>query len=241
MSPPLIGVGEEEGQSDVTALSSSVSMESVCHNSLDLKERNYMGLSDCSSVDSSKVSNVDGSKSSLNLKATELRLGLPGSQSPERDSKLRLISTQLDEKPLFPLHPLKDSLQKTVVSGNKRGFSDTMDEFSEVNTIALFKLAKNWLYLFTFSICFTATLFVMQGKYANTEANMLLSPRPSPNLGLKTGSVLENIGTQEPKMKELAPPKTVQERPHAAKETRPNHTSTNSAPATKLVIQKIWL
>ncbi|KAK9930082.1 hypothetical protein M0R45_027139 [Rubus argutus] len=202
MSPPLIGVGEEEGQSDVTALSSSVSMESVCHNSLDLKERNYMGLSDCSSVDSSKVSNVDGSKSSLNLKATELRLGLPGSQSPERDSKLRLISTQLDEKPLFPLHPLKDSLQKTVVSGNKRGFSDTMDEFSE-------------------------------GKYANTEANMLLSPRPSPNLGLKTGSVLENIGTQEPKMKELAPPKTVQERPHAAKETRPNHTSTNSAPATK--------
>lgn len=212
MSPPLLGVGEEEeGHSDVTLLSSSVSMESVCHNSSELKERNYMGLSDCSSVDSSKVSTVSGgSKSSLNLKATDLRLGLPGSQSPERDSELRLISTQLDEKPLFPLHPIKDgnysSLQKTVVSGNKRGFSDAMDGFSE-------------------------------GKYANSEVNLLLSPRTSPNLGLKTGSGLENLVTQPAKTKEVAPAKTVQERPHAVNETRTNHNgsgnSTSSAPATK--------
>ncbi|KAM1777739.1 hypothetical protein ACFX11_044357 [Malus domestica] len=209
MSPPLLGVDEEEGQSDVTLLASSGSMESVCQNSLELKERNYMGLSDCSSVDSSKVSAVsDGSKSSLHLKATELRLGLPGSQSPERDSEARVISTQLDEKPLFPLHPLKDghysSLQKTVVSGNKRGFSDAMDEFSE-------------------------------GKYANSEVNLLLSPRPSPNFGLKSGSALENPGTQPPKTKEVAPAKVVQERPHAVNESRPNHNenSTSGAPASK--------
>ncbi|BBG95926.1 indole-3-acetic acid inducible 9 [Prunus dulcis] len=202
---------EEEGHSDVTLLSSSVSMESVCHNSSELKERNYMGLSDCSSVDSSKVSTVSGgSKNSLNLKATDLRLGLPGSQSPERDSELRLISTQLDEKPLFPLHPIKDgnysSLQKTVVSGNKRGFSDAMDGF-------------------------------LEGKYANSEVNLLLSPRTSPNLGLKTGSGLENLATQPAKTKEVASAKIVQERPHAVNETRPNHNgsgnSTSSAPATK--------
>ncbi|XP_027340166.1 auxin-responsive protein IAA27-like [Abrus precatorius] len=40
----------------------------------------------------------------LNLKATELRLGLPGCESPERDDVL-----------------------KTVVSGAKRGFSDAID------------------------------------------------------------------------------------------------------------------
>ncbi|RZC81229.1 hypothetical protein C5167_043805 [Papaver somniferum] len=45
----------------------------------------------------------------------------------------KLISFRLDEKPLFPLLPMKDStylpLQKTVISGNKRGFSDAMMSF----------------------------------------------------------------------------------------------------------------
>lgn len=141
MSPPLLLVGEEEeeeeGQSNVTLVASSNSAESVCQNGVELKERNYMGLSDCSSVDSSVVS--DESKTSLNLKATELRLGLPGSQSPERNPEFCLMSSaQLDEKPFFPLHPSNDgtysSTQKHVVSGNKRGFSDAMDGFSEVKT-----------------------------------------------------------------------------------------------------------
>lgn len=140
MSPPLLGVGEEEGQSNVTILASSASMESVCQISSGLKERNYMGLSECSSVDSSAIStDSDGNKSSLNLKATELRLGLPGFLSPGREPELCLLSsTKLDEKPLFPLHPSKDltytSSQKTVVSGNKRGFADAMNGFSEVKT-----------------------------------------------------------------------------------------------------------
>ena len=139
MSPPLLGV-EEGGQSNVTLLGSSGSIESVCQNSAELKERNYMGLSDCSSVDSSVASPVsEEKKSSLNLKATELRLGLPGSQSPERNPELCLLSSaQLDEKPLFPLHPSSDghcsASQKSVVSGNKRGFSDAMDGFSEVGS-----------------------------------------------------------------------------------------------------------
>lgn len=138
MSPPLLGVVEEESQSNVTLLASPTSAESVCQNGSGLKERNYMGLSDCSSADSSVPSAVsDEGKTSLNLKATELRLGLPGSQSPERNPELCLLSSaKLDEKPFFPLHPSKDghcvSIPKNVVSGNKRGFSDAMDGFSGV-------------------------------------------------------------------------------------------------------------
>lgn len=146
MSPPLLGVVEEEGQSNVTLLASPASAESACLNGLELKERNYMGLSDCSSVDSSAVSAAsDERKTSLNLKATELRLGLPGSQSPERNHELSLLSSALlDEKPFFPLHPSNDghytSTQKNVVSGNKRVFSDAMDEFSEVKKTAFYLL-----------------------------------------------------------------------------------------------------
>ncbi|CAH2061490.1 unnamed protein product [Thlaspi arvense] len=101
-----------------------------------LKERNYLGLSDCSSVDSSTIPNAE--KSNLNFKATELRLGLPESRSPERETDFGLLSPRTpDEKLLFPLLPCKDTasaatLHKNVVSGNKRGFSDTWDEFSAV-------------------------------------------------------------------------------------------------------------
>lgn len=209
MSPPLLGVvEEEEGQSNVTLLASSNSAESVCQNGSGLKERNYMGLSDCSSVDSSVPSAVsDESKTNLNLKATELRLGLPGSQSPERNPELCLLSsTKLDEKPFFPLHPSNDghctSTPKNILSGNKRGFSDAMDGFSGGNFLS------------------------------NSEVNVLLSPRPS----VKPGSVLENHGTQPAKPKDTASAKVGQERPHATNETKPNHNSSgnnSSAPATK--------
>ncbi|CAN1289797.1 Auxin-responsive protein IAA9 [Linum perenne] len=142
MTPPLLG-GVEEGQCNASLLASSTSLESVCQNgSAELKERNYMGLSDSSSSgDSSVISAVTGeSKASLNLKATELRLGLPGSQSPERNSELCLFaSTQLDEKPLFPLHPVNESNgslpPKSLLLGNKRGFSDAMDGFPEAQVV----------------------------------------------------------------------------------------------------------
>ncbi|XP_052306501.1 auxin-responsive protein IAA9 isoform X1 [Populus trichocarpa] len=211
MSPPLLGVVEEEGHSNVTLLASPASAESACLNGLELKERNYMGLSDCSSVDSSAVSAAsDERKTSLNLKATELRLGLPGSQSPERNHELSLLSSALlDEKPFFPLHPSNDghysSTQKNVVSGNKRVFSDAMDEFSESKFLS------------------------------NSEVNAMLSPRPSPNMGLKPG-MLENLGVQQAKVKEIVAPKAGQERPHAANETRPLRNSSannSSAPAPK--------
>ncbi|RDY08804.1 Auxin-responsive protein IAA9 [Mucuna pruriens] len=212
MSKPVLGIGDEEGQSNVTLLvSSSATMESVCLNSSKLKERNYMGLSDCSSVDSSAPSFSDESKSNLNLKATELRLGLPGSQSPLRDSDLCLRSSiQFDEKPLFPLHPATDdhhSSSKPAVLGNKRGFSDVISGFSEGKLLV------------------------------SSEANTMLSPRPSPNVALKPSSMLENVGAQQAKAKELTTAKVGLERSHAVNESRPNlngsANNNSSAPATK--------
>ncbi|KAL1327434.1 hypothetical protein HN51_037488 [Arachis hypogaea] len=160
MAPPLL-VTREEGLSNASTVASASSPQSLdCfsqNGGVSLKERNYLGLSDCSSVDSSAAPGMsDEKKDNLNLKATELRLGLPGSQSPERGPDIfSLSSTKLDEKPLFPLLPLptKDgicsSTQKTVVSGNKRGFADAMDGFSE-------------------------------GKFTGTAAiNVMLSPRPA--------------------------------------------------------------
>lgn len=145
MTPPLLG-GEEEGQSNASLVASSPSIDCISsQNGLGLKERNYLGLSDCSSVDSSTVSSLsEESKNNMNFKATELRLGLPGSQSPERETELCLLgSGKLDEKPLFPLLPSKDGIysssQKNVVLGNKRGFSDTMDGFSEVTKFFIYR------------------------------------------------------------------------------------------------------
>ncbi|KAL4651931.1 hypothetical protein ACB098_01G176600 [Castanea mollissima] len=72
-------------------------------------EHDYIGLS------SEAVPSMEGSERSssgglnLNLKATELRLGLPGSESPERDNGVGVLKSLL------------------VVSGAKRGFSDAID------------------------------------------------------------------------------------------------------------------
>lgn len=157
MSPPLLDIGKgEESRSNVTLLASSNSMESVTQNNLGFEERNYMGLSDSSSDESClTATKPDGNKALLNLKATELRLGLPGSESPERDPDISLLnSSQLDEKPLFPLHPSDghySSPHKAVVSGNKRGFSDAMNEFSEVLIASIFSFFLKVLLLYLIS------------------------------------------------------------------------------------------
>lgn len=75
----------------------------------------------------------------------------------------------------------------------------------------------------------------MQGKFANSEVTAMLSSRSSSNLGLKSGSVLEKLGTQPANAKELQ--KIIQEKPRAADEPRANHNGfangNSSAPATK--------
>ena len=148
MNSSHLGVGEEEeGQSTITLPPCGSSAEIILGHSSELKEQNYMGLSDCSSsVDSSAISiSSQESRSNMNLKATELRLGLPGSQSPERDAELGSPSSpNPDDKPLFPLHPFRDEASclspKSVVSSNKRGFSVAMSSFTEV----LIQLTVSW-------------------------------------------------------------------------------------------------
>ncbi|CAF2088220.1 BnaA06g24570D [Brassica napus] len=131
---------EEELQSNGSVASSTRNIVGV------LKEHNYLGLSDCSSVGSSNLSGLaDDDKATISLKATELTLGLPGSQSPARDTELNLLGpAKLDEKPFFPLLPSKDEMcssssHKNIASGNKRGFSDTMDK------VPLYT-EKNWMF-----------------------------------------------------------------------------------------------
>ncbi|CAA0839675.1 Auxin-responsive protein IAA9 [Striga hermonthica] len=142
MTPPLSGI-EGQNQFNAPLMASSSSADCITQNTIGLKERNYLGLSDCSSVDSSTVScsPVEG-KANLNLKATELRLGLPGSQSPKRDSDFSPLSSvhKLDEKQLFPLAP---NPKTVVVSGNKRGFSDTVNGFPDKS--AMFS-EPNWMF-----------------------------------------------------------------------------------------------
>lgn len=148
MSPPRLGI-EDEGQSIVSGMASSKSVACVSNEGLGLKEWNYIGLSG-STEDSSSISTVSiEKKSSLNFEATDLTLGLPGSQSPKMDSELNLLSSEkFDEKPLFPLFPSKDGIcsspQKAVVSGNKRGFSDTIDEFSTLSASTFNE--RNWMF-----------------------------------------------------------------------------------------------
>lgn len=196
MSPPLLGA-EEGGTSDVIKVSESPSSKDCPDGvSLGLKERNYLGLSDCSSVDSSAVSgksNTGAQANKLNMKATELRLGLPGSQSPERE---------LDKKPLFPLLPSKDGI-KSVVLGNKRGFYDAINGFSD----------EKWMFHMTGPDEGKPSLG--QGKFpTNAAINMMNASRPS--------------GPQQPVIKEM-PPKPLLERANGINPSG----GANNAPAAK--------
>lgn len=227
MSAPLLSV-EERDQSDVSRVASPPTMNCIFKNGSGLKERNYMGLSDCSSVDSSAVSSLSEEKeNNLNLKATELRLGLPGSPSPDRKPEFCMLNTgKLDEKPLFPLLPSKEGIcpssQRNVVLGNKRGFSDTMDDFSDTmdgfsETMDGFSEEKSLVY---------------------TAGNWMFRPgsdSESPQSGGQ-GKVPGNSGgAPSPMMKEL-PTKVLQERSCAPGGTSHNKNTafnSNSAPASK--------
>ncbi|XWS17294.1 hypothetical protein CRYUN_Cryun33cG0055000 [Craigia yunnanensis] len=73
-------------------------------------EHDYIGLSEQQLPSMEKSSDTNNKKNGLHLKATELRLGLPGSESPEREDH---------DHNVFSL--------KSFVSGAKRGFSDSLN------------------------------------------------------------------------------------------------------------------
>ncbi|XP_061355293.1 auxin-responsive protein IAA27-like isoform X2 [Gastrolobium bilobum] len=87
-------------------------------------EQGYVGLAEVPAMEGSSEKFSQKTNCGLNLKATELRLGLPGSESPERDSDGG--SVVVEDKSVYPLGMLK-----SLVSGAKRGFSDTIDGGSE--------------------------------------------------------------------------------------------------------------
>lgn len=78
-----------------------------------LLEHDYIGLSETVPSMERESSGAKTSKNGLNLKATELRLGLPGSEYPKRDDVVGVGATKL-----------KISL---LSAGAKRVFSDAID------------------------------------------------------------------------------------------------------------------
>lgn len=192
MSSPLLGVVEGGGHVNTSSF----------HKNLGLTERNYLGLSDCSSVDScSNVSSISevNKNTSLLLKATELRLGLPGSQSPDRDPECS--SDKLDEKPLFPLLPTIDGIcsssPKTVVSGHKRVFTDTMDSGSEVKGVP----EGNWIFGSS-GVESDASKSLVQGKCSNV--NGMISSGTQPVTIKGTANVI--VGSNLNKTNSSSPP-----------------------------------
>ncbi|KAE8714136.1 Auxin-responsive protein IAA27 [Hibiscus syriacus] len=73
-------------------------------------EHDYIGLSEQPLPSMEKSSDTNDKKNGLRLKDTELRLGLPGSDSPERED-----------------HDQNVLSLKSFVPGAKRGFSDALD------------------------------------------------------------------------------------------------------------------
>ncbi|XVF49147.1 hypothetical protein PTKIN_Ptkin03bG0245000 [Pterospermum kingtungense] len=77
-------------------------------------EHDYIGLSEHQPPSMEKSFGTSSKKNGLHLKATELRLGLPGSESPEREEDHGHDHNLL-------------SLKSFVSAGGKRGFSDALN------------------------------------------------------------------------------------------------------------------
>ncbi|KAF3778525.1 Auxin-responsive protein [Nymphaea thermarum] len=264
MSPPL-GL---EGPNKVHLPVPSASLDSTGQSSPELTEHNYMGLSDSSSGDSSVVtSGLDEKDENLNLKETELRLGLPYSQSPVRDLDFSLSNNvKVGEKTLFPLGPVKEGTseekhsrnslypasQKNIVSGNKRGFSDAMDGFTEVKGNIC--VEGKWMFS---AISDTEIKTSVQGKFTGSSGLTTTSVGMKQGTGPWQASGLEHSGARAsannlvvvaksatvkdhsatPIMKEIVSPKISMDRPHVAKDSSNNQIgSANNhvvAPAAK--------
>ncbi|XP_059641829.1 auxin-responsive protein IAA27-like [Cornus florida] len=94
-------------------------------------ERSSDKISSSSSSSSSTLSTEEGKKKNvLNLKETELRLGLPGSESPpERKAGfgMSLFGKDLEDNNNSKKNGYSISPIKSFVAGAKRGFSDAID------------------------------------------------------------------------------------------------------------------
>lgn len=185
-------------------------------------EHDYIGLTETSSMERSSDKNSSSSstlstaedekRSAYNLKETELRLGLPGSQSPDRKPGLgvSLFGKDLEEKH----NGYSPNPSKNVVSGAKRGFSDAIDGSS-----------GKWV----FSVSSGSEIDLGKGA-------ALFSPRGG-NGGKPVGGLESNCCTKQscastPAMKEVV---SVPQSPKPVQEKKPEVSEHTSAPAAKYV------
>lgn len=259
MSPPFCHV--EEGPGEVHSSADATFSDRTSKNGPVLTEHYYMRLSHSSSGDSSVVTvALDEKDDSLNLKATELTLGLPGSQSPVRSLDLSLSSNAKhgEKSILFPdpseeeIPEAKQSrrndfpILQTVLSGNKRRFSDTMDGYPTAKANVF--VEEKMLALDTDYETETAesspdgSMFMGNSELELMSAGVkarsdtwhagdrdypgaaILSPRPSQDLLAKNVSVKHFHG-KSPLVKENVPLKTCHDGLHVSEEFNVNSTS----------------
>jgi auxin-responsive protein IAA len=114
-----IGLSETPSMENI---SEKLSSSSTSSSTLSTEEKN-------SSSSSNSNNNNKNNNTSLNMKETELRLGLPGSQSPERKPTVPAAGVSLVGKDIDTNNTNAYSLipVKNLVSGAKRVFSDAID------------------------------------------------------------------------------------------------------------------
>ncbi|EEF46423.1 auxin-responsive protein IAA27 [Ricinus communis] len=189
------------------------------------KEHDYIGLSETSPMErisdklssspsfssssssSSSTTNEENSnknKTCLNLKETELRLGLPGSQSPERKPLSLHTGVSLFGKDIDTTNNNNSATNgngysfslssplKSLVSGAKRGFSDAIDGSTTnwvfpVNNGSDIDLSKG------------AVLFSSRGDNGNKNNNNTQKSSIPAGLAKKDVVVAGNIIAQSPK------------------------------------------
>nr|APR64246.1 hypothetical protein [Populus tomentosa] len=114
-----IGLSETPSMENI---SEKLSSSSTSSSTLSTEEKN-------NSSSSNSNNNNKNNNTSLNMKETELRLGLPGSQSPERKPTVPAAGVSLVGKDIDTNNTNAYSLipVKNLVSGAKRVFSDAID------------------------------------------------------------------------------------------------------------------
>ncbi|XP_031481421.1 auxin-responsive protein IAA9-like isoform X2 [Nymphaea colorata] len=217
MSPPLGHV--EEGRCEVHLQVHATSSDRSSQNFPVLTEHNYMRLSDSSSGDSSvATTGVDEKGDGLNLKATELTLGLPGSRSPVRSLDLSLLSNaKYREKSVLFLDPAEEGIPEAKqLSRNNRLTLQTRLSDGRF-------MGNSELELMSVDVKAGSDTWHADGR--GHSGAVILSPRPSHNLLAKNISVKNHHGTPPCLVKENLALKICQDRPHVSKEFNANSTS----------------
>ncbi|RDX65387.1 Auxin-responsive protein IAA27 [Mucuna pruriens] len=111
-------------------------------------EHDYIGLAEVPSMDkscdkisssvSSNLSSEDENTSSLNFKETELRLGLPGSDSAENNKSISLFGKDLQNK-----HSAYSASSTPSKNNLKRGFSHAISSSSSSSAKWIFSVSDN--------------------------------------------------------------------------------------------------